>query len=118
VTVTPAVSEHIPNDTTLGSESVVLELRTEPRYRATARLVLGGLASRSGFDVNELADLRALIDGILELRPAGHSVTFCATETASGIRLVAGPFESPLDGAPLRWIVVTLRARSGTRGSR
>lgn len=118
MSVTQAGSEHIPNDTTLGSASVVLELNTEPRYRPTARLVLGGLASRSGFDVDELADLRTLVDEILELRPAGPSVTFRASETASGFRLVAGPFESPLDGPPRRWIAVTLRPRAGTRGSR
>ncbi len=117
MTATATMSEEA-HSAALNPESIELELKADPRYRATARLVLGGLASRAGFDVDELADLRALVDGILELRPAGPSVTFRATETESGFQLVAGPFDGLPDGPPRRWIAVTLRARSGTRGSR
>jgi hypothetical protein len=115
VTGAGTASSQAETDAAMDTNGVELELTADDRLDATARLVLGGLASRAGFDAAALGDLRAVVDGVLRLRPAERTVVFRASETAAGLKLVAGPFA---ESSPRTWIAVTLTRRAGTQGSR
>lgn len=104
-----------PTGTVPGPEHVVLRLPTEPRFHPTARLVIGGLAARDGLDVDELAQLRVVLDELLLLPPAERAIVLRARESDTRLDVVAGPF---VGSTRRSWIAVTLRRRSGLRGSR
>jgi anti-sigma regulatory factor (Ser/Thr protein kinase) len=75
------------------ADEITLTLPSEEEFTGVAHLVLGGLAARLELTVDHLEDLKIAVDGLLERRPAGGSVTVAVTVDDGTLRTAVGPFE-------------------------
>jgi hypothetical protein len=72
--------------------AVELELPSVPSFNAVARLVVGGLASRLDFRVEEIEDLQLAVEALLCRCSAEGSLRVTLNESERGLRAELGPF--------------------------
>jgi serine/threonine-protein kinase RsbW len=117
--------------------AVELELPGSQAFNAVGRLVVGGLASRLDFPVEEIEDLQLAVEALLCRSAAAESVTVALYESERGLQARLGPFAADpderasmertlralVDDADVQessegeWIVVSARRDRATRRS-
>jgi hypothetical protein len=76
-----------------GERGVVrLELPATAPYHAVGRLVVGGVASRLSFEVEQIEDLQLAVEALLSRRTAKERVRIELTESVLGLQARLGPF--------------------------
>jgi hypothetical protein len=92
-----------------GPAVIRLELPAGPCCHAVARLVVGGLASRLSFAVEQIEDLQLAVEALLSRPSAGRTVTVELEESDRGLRARLGPFTpAPAERRRLQKMLRTL----------
>ena len=76
--------------------------------RAVGRLVVGGVACRLGFQVEQMEDLQLAIEAVLSRRAAQQVLTIELSGWESGLGARVGPFARADDEVRLRDLLCTL----------
>ena len=96
--------------------TVELEIPSGDEFAAVARLVVAGVATRAGLQVDRLQDLELALEEALRQPSARETLTLAATPTPDDLEVEVGPLASaPLDtrgrGGVLSTLVDEIRTR-------
>ena len=99
-------------------ETIELEVPRGEEFGPVARLVVAGVATRAGLQVERLQDLELALEETLRQPPSGPTLTLAITPTSDDLEVEVGPLAAPPpDTLGLGGVLSTLVDEMRTRRS-